>query len=118
MMIRSMVTMLVVMVHMEAIQTLTTITSEELSSDRTPSVDGDAADDVTTSVYNRVSDVIHGGHHTHNVNISPDRVINLGVMLESYEYWSWQSLDTIASGVNLAIEDFQATGSLMDYGFR
>ena len=103
---------------MEAIQTLTTITPEELSSHRTPSVDGDAADDVTTPGYNIVSDVIHGEHHSHNVNVPPDRVINLGVMLESYDYWTWQSLDTIASGINLAIEDFQATGSLMDYEFR
>ena len=118
MMIRSMLTTLVVMIPMEAIQTLTTITSEELSSGRTPSVDGDVADDDTTPGYNTVSDVIRGEHHSYNVNVPPDRVINLGVMLESYDYWTWQSLDTIASGVNLAIEDFQATGSLMDYGFR
>ena len=122
MMIRSMATLLLVMATMEAIQTLTTITPEELlsRSDRTPSVDNNVAYDVTTSGYSRDSDIIHGydEHHTHNANTSTDKVINLGVMLERHDYWTWLSLDTIASGVNLAIEDFQATGSLTDYRFR
>ena len=47
-----------------------------------------------------------------------NHVINLGVLLVEHKVWETHSLETTASSVNMAIEDFQATGALQEYDFR
>ena len=48
-----------------------------------------------------------------------EMVVNLGVMVEDNgEVYLRTSMDAIASAVNLAVQDFQAQGSLTEYDFR